>query len=208
MIKLHLLALLAIVTTGLSGCSGEPTATPVNQGSPPVDSTQVAASETPPATNDTNIYGNFDNTNTIRDIMSSLVDPNAKQMWDSVKYVVGLGGVEEETFPHTDEDWRNLKANAIALIEAANALMIPGRKVSRDPLPDNYPDFQFPPEQIEKMINDDPDTWIAIVQDFQATVFDTLATINQKNLLTFSSTSSDIDNTCNRCHARFWYRPQ
>src|SRR5438093_13128239 len=65
-------------------------------------------------------------TATIKDIMDSMVDPGADYIWDSVETVVSAKGIEEKQ-PRTDEEWKEVRRRAIMLLEATNALQIPGR---------------------------------------------------------------------------------
>src|SRR5262245_45579567 len=65
-------------------------------------------------------------TATIKDIMDSMVDPNADYIWESVETVVSAKGVEEK-MPRTDEEWKEVRRHAIALAEATNLLRMPGR---------------------------------------------------------------------------------
>src|SRR5215467_8126508 len=69
-------------------------------------------------------------TGTIKDLMDGVVDPSADYLWDSVSTIVTRKGIEERR-PRTDEDWKNVRRHAIALIEAPNLLMMEGRKVAR-----------------------------------------------------------------------------
>jgi hypothetical protein len=62
--------------------------------------------------------------------MLSVVDPSADVLWESVAVVSTEKGTEERK-PRTDEEWAKVRAHAITLIEAANLLMIPGRKVAQ-----------------------------------------------------------------------------
>src|SRR5436189_5377630 len=68
-------------------------------------------------------------TATIKDIMDSMVDPGADYIWDSVETVVSAKGVEEK-LPRTDEEWKEVRRHAVMLMEATNALQIPGRHVA------------------------------------------------------------------------------
>src|ERR1043166_4401215 len=65
-------------------------------------------------------------TATIKDLMQSIVDPSADIVWNSVTTVQSVEGTVDNA-PKTDDDWAKVRHGAIALSEAANLLMMPGR---------------------------------------------------------------------------------
>jgi hypothetical protein len=67
-------------------------------------------------------------TATIPDLMDGMIDPAADVLWDSVAYIATPKGVEDRQ-PRTDEEWKTVRNSAITLIEAANLLSMPGRRV-------------------------------------------------------------------------------
>ena len=68
-------------------------------------------------------------TATIQDIMDAQVDPAADEIWNSVASIVTATGIEEKQ-PRTDDEWEALKLKAFLVIEGANLLAMPGRKVA------------------------------------------------------------------------------
>ena len=62
----------------------------------------------------------------IAEIMESMVMPAAQQLWDAVGVDVTAQG-EIEKKPETDEQWAQLRAAAVTLAEASNALLVQGR---------------------------------------------------------------------------------
>src|SRR6266404_4286041 len=73
---------------------------------------------------------NYRPTATVKDIMDSLVDPGADNLWDSVSSTVDERGITDKA-PHTDEEWADVRRHAIMLLEATNMLLIPGRHVAK-----------------------------------------------------------------------------
>src|SRR5262245_7885266 len=69
-------------------------------------------------------------TATIKDLMLSLVDPSADEVWNAVSTTSSEAGLIE-TVPKTDEDWVKLRRGALKLAEASNLLQVPGRHVAR-----------------------------------------------------------------------------
>jgi hypothetical protein len=68
----------------------------------------------------------FDNTNSVKEIMASFVDPTADVVWESVGTVYTKEGAFEKA-PATDEEWGDVRAAAVTLVEVGNLLMMPGR---------------------------------------------------------------------------------
>ena len=68
-------------------------------------------------------------TATIRELMHSVIDPAADVVWLSVQTIMTEKGTVDIR-PRTEEDWDSVRRGAINLMEAANLLMIPGRRVA------------------------------------------------------------------------------
>src|SRR6185295_15354074 len=56
---------------------------------------------------------------TIKDLMQSIVDPSADQVWNAVTTVQTAAGTVD-TAPKTDEDWLKVRHGAVGLSEGAN----------------------------------------------------------------------------------------
>jgi len=65
----------------------------------------------------------------ISDIMAIEVDPSADALWESVGTVVTRSGAKNN-HPTTDKQWDELRAHAVMLTEAANLLLMDGRRVA------------------------------------------------------------------------------
>ena len=95
----------------------------------------------------------FRPTSTVKDIMDSVIDPSADVLWDSVEVIATLEGTERKA-PRTDDDWKVLRRHAVALAEASNLLLIPGRHVAR---PGEKPDdarVELQPQEIEALLGE------------------------------------------------------
>src|SRR5262245_36128974 len=56
-------------------------------------------------------------TSTVKEIMDSVVDPNADVLWESVSTTIDSEGTTEKR-PRTDEDWQMVRRSAVAIVEA------------------------------------------------------------------------------------------
>src|SRR3954451_22412386 len=100
----------------------------------------------------------FRPTSTVKDIMDSVVDPAADALWDSVEVVATLEGTEHKA-PKTDDDWKALRRHAVALVEASNLLLIPGRRVARAGEKADDARVDLHPEEIEALLAKDRSAW-------------------------------------------------
>jgi hypothetical protein len=143
-------------------------------------------------------------TATVKDIMDSMVDPGSDYIWDAVETVVSAKGVEEKA-PHTDEEWKEVRRHAIMLIEATNALQIPGRHVAQAGEKADDPKVELPPEQIEELINKDRAAWINYAHGLHDAASATLAAIDAKDSQKLLDVGNAIDEACEKCHLQYWY---
>jgi|SRR5688572_2460595 len=66
----------------------------------------------------------------VKQLMIGIVTPAAYVVFDSVSTIVDAKGVQENQ-PKTEEEWARVEANAVALIESANMLLIGNRAVDQ-----------------------------------------------------------------------------
>jgi hypothetical protein len=147
----------------------------------------------------------FQPTATVKDIMDSVVDPNADFIWDSVEVVATLQGTQEKA-PKTDEDWKNLRRHAISLLEASNLLLVPGRHVAK---PDEKADDErvdLKPEEIEARVKDDPAAWTTSAQGLHDATLESLQAIEARDVKALLNAGDALDQACETCHRRYWYR--
>ena len=68
----------------------------------------------------------FDTSNSVKELMANIVDPTADGVWESVGTVYTKEGVFEKK-PESDEEWNDVRASALTLVEVGNLLMMPSR---------------------------------------------------------------------------------
>jgi hypothetical protein len=143
-------------------------------------------------------------TSTIKDIMDSIVDPNSDFIWESVETIVSAKGIEEKR-PHTDEEWKEVRRHAIALLEATNLLQMPGRSVAKPGEKADDPKVELGPEQIQELINKDRVAFNKHAQALYEATMDVLKTIEAKDADALLNNSDKIDTACENCHLQYWY---
>jgi hypothetical protein len=143
-------------------------------------------------------------TATVREVMKSIVEPNADYVWKSVATKVTAKGIEEKA-PKTDDDWAELREHAIALAEATDLLQIPGRLVAHPGEPVDNPKVEEPPDVIKTMIDSDLATWIKYNHGLHDAVMTVIKAIDAKNVQAVTDAGSAIDGACEACHKQYWY---
>jgi plastocyanin len=148
----------------------------------------------------------FRPTATIKDIMTSIIDPEADVLWNSVATIVSLSGTEERE-PRTDEEWAAVRRSAVQLVEATNLLRVPGRHVARPGEKSENPRIELQPETIQKMIAEDPAAWSTLVDRLHDAAAPALKAIDARNAKGLFDAGEHIEHACEACHQRYWYPP-
>jgi hypothetical protein len=148
----------------------------------------------------------FRTTATIKDIMDSVVDPSADYLWDSVATIVTRKGTEERR-PRTDMEWKEVRRRAIALVEATNLLIMPGRKVAKPGEKSENPGIELGPEDIQGLIDADHASLVKFAHGLHDAGMKALAAIDKKDPDALSDSGEAIDEACEQCHLKYWYPP-
>jgi hypothetical protein len=143
-------------------------------------------------------------TATIKDLMLSVVDPSADVVWLSVTTVVDEKGLVE-TMPKTDEEWLKVRHGAVTLMEAANLLMIPGRRVARPGEKSETPGVELEPEEMDALIAKDRAAWNARATKLHDTVSEVIKAIDAKDGNKVFELGEQIEEACENCHKQYWY---
>jgi hypothetical protein len=143
-------------------------------------------------------------TATIKDLMQSVVDPSADVVWLSVTTVQSVKGTVE-TAPKTDEEWTKVRHGAIALTEAANLLMVPGRHVARPGEKSETPGVELEPSEMEVLINKDPAAFHMRAKALHDAGLAALQAIDAKDAPKVFEVGELIERACENCHSQYWY---
>jgi len=146
----------------------------------------------------------FNTTVTIREIMQSMVAPEADVLWNAVSSSVTDKGVEEKA-PKNDEEWARVRHEAITLAEATNLILMSGRHVAKPGEKAEDPKVQLSPEQIEALINQDKESWTKFSHGLRDATMVAVQAIDAKNAEALSNAGDGIDKACETCHLKYWY---
>ena len=143
-------------------------------------------------------------TASVQDLMLSVVDPAADTIWEAVATIVTHEGTEERR-PSTDEEWETLRHEAVRLVESTNLLLMRDREVARPGFQSENPGIELEPEQIQMLIDEDPETWDQLVGDLYQVSASMLEAVENKDADRLFDEGGPLDVTCERCHQRYWY---
>lgn len=147
--------------------------------------------------------GNLKSSETIQELMLSLIAPASDGVWNSVS-TSGIG----EKQPHTDEEWAVARQHATTLLDAAIRLSEGGRLVAIKDSKIEIPGVKESPEEIQQLIDAKPEIFFRYAQQLQATAEETLVAIDAKNPTALLEVGGRVDEACEQCHKTFWYPNQ
>jgi hypothetical protein len=142
---------------------------------------------------------------TIEELMEAIVMPSADIIWSAVVYDSTQNG-DELIGPETDEGWDKLRWGAIALAEAANSLVIPGRHAA--PAGTVAGEGELAPMEIEALIAKERPAWVAYAHTLHTVAMQTAAAADAHDADQIFEIGGAIDTACEACHLQFWYPNQ
>ena len=146
----------------------------------------------------------YEATATVKDLMLSIIDTNADVVWNSVSSVSNEAGIHE-TRPQTEEDWTKVRYGALALAEAANLLMVPGRRVARPGEKSETPGVELEPEEMDALIAKDPNAFHARASALREAARDVIKAVDARDPDKVFEIGEHIERACENCHTQYWY---
>ena len=145
----------------------------------------------------------------IQDIMANMIDPAADFLWASVSTTVTDKGTEEKQ-PRTEEEWNEVRRQAIILAEAANLILMDGRRVTREGkhLEDHGTPGNLTAEESERAIAADRATFVSFAHALHGIGDSMLVAADAKNPQGLLDAGDAMDQVCEGCHLKFWYPGQ
>jgi hypothetical protein len=145
----------------------------------------------------------------VQDVMASMIDPAADFLWESVSTTVTRGKVVEKQ-PRTDQEWAEVRRQAIILAEGANLLMMDGRHVVKEgaTLEDHGTAGNLTAAESEQAIDKDRDSFLAFAKALRDVGASMLTAADAKNPEGIIDAGDTMDQVCEGCHLQFWYPGQ
>ena len=133
-----------------------------------------------------------------------MVDPSGDFLFESLVEISDEKGTRTKA-PETDEEWMEVRARAITLLEAPNLLVMPGRKVAQAGEKSKNPAVELSPEQIQPLIDGDRPSFIRRAGVLQEAAMAVLKAADAKDKNALFDALEKIDRACENCHLQYWY---
>jgi hypothetical protein len=114
---------------------------------------------------------------TIAQIMNGIVQPSAATVYNAVGTFISTEGVKEVA-PQNDEEWAAVAAGAAALVESGNLLLLGNRLI-------------------------DNEDWVKMTRAFMDAAQVALKAAEAKDKDAILNAGSDLNETCDTCHAKY-----
>ena len=141
---------------------------------------------------------------TVKDLMLNIIDTSADVVWLSVTTVANEKGLVE-TRPQNDEEWTKVRQGALTLAEAANLLMIPGRRVAPPDHKSEVPGIELEGEEMDALIAKDRAGWYQRAKALHDAAMATYRAAEAKDADKVFELGESIENACEGCHSTYWY---
>jgi len=141
---------------------------------------------------------------TIKDLMLNIIDTSADVVWLSVTTVASDKGLVE-TRPQNDEEWTKVRQGALTLAEAANLLMIPGRRVAPTDHKSEVPGIELEGEEMDALIAKDRAAWDKHARALYDAAMATYRAAEAKDADKVFELGESIEHACEGCHSTYWY---
>jgi hypothetical protein len=90
-------------------------------------------------------------------------------------------------------------------MEAANLLMIPGRRVARPGEKSETPGVELEPEEMDELIAKDRPAWNARAKALHDVMSSVIEAIDAKDSEKVFELGEQIEVACENCHKQYWY---
>jgi len=145
----------------------------------------------------------------VRELMQTIIDPLADNIFDAVGSDVTEKGVVERR-PTTDEDWAKVMQGAVALAEGTNLLKMHPRLAAPadytfDPKERGAGAPELAPAEIQKKIEADPALWNKNANGLRDEALKVIEIVKARDADKLFAAGSDIDKACENCHLEYWY---
>lgn len=142
----------------------------------------------------------------VQEIMLQQVDPSVDPLWEAVGTIETRAGIETR-IPAGEEQWQELRAHALRLVETANLLRIPGRRAvaASGSVPGAHIDGVLDHAEVEAAITREWPRFSAYARDLQAAALLALAATDARDANALLAAGEHLQVACEQCHGHFWY---
>jgi hypothetical protein len=173
----------------LSACGGTPP--PVSADKSAGDAAAAAASSP------------YKPASTFQEIMDSVVDFSSDYIWKAVTITTDQKGMHEVQ-PRTDAEWHEFRRRAVLLVEAANLIAVPGRKVAHG---DKTVEDQQPLDvtKIQQRLDTGHEKLVGFAGALREVSLKLVDAADKHDVAAVTELGGTMDEVCESCHKVFWY---
>lgn len=140
---------------------------------------------------------------TFQEIMDSVVDKSSDYVWEAVSFTSDAKGTHEHQ-PHTDQEWHEFRRNAVALVEAANLIVVPGRRVANgDKTVENGE--ALPVAAIQQRLDSNHVALVGFANALREVSLKLVEAADKRDVDSITNIGGELDEACEACHKVFWY---
>jgi len=140
----------------------------------------------------------------VNELMPHVMQYAGDGIWKRQGYIVNATG-EHSLFPKNDEEWKKVRQGAIALTEASNLLMMPGRHVAAPGEKSETPGVELEPSEMEELINKDRASWVMRATKLHEAGLAAVQAVDAKDPQKVFEVGEQIEQACENCHRQYWY---
>lgn len=140
---------------------------------------------------------------TFQEVMDSVVDPAADAVWGAVSTTYDAAGVHEHR-PTTAEEWHQLRRHGIQLMEAANLITVPGRRVAHG---DHAVEDGSPLDvaAIQRRLDAGHAQLVSMAGAMREVARTLVAAADRRDVEGVMEAGGALDEACEACHKVYWY---
>jgi hypothetical protein len=174
----------------LSACGGTPS--PVSADKSAADAAAAAAANSP-----------YKPAATFQEIMDSVVDFSSDYIWKAVATTTDSKGTHDVQ-PRTDAEWHEFRRRAVLLVEAANLIAVPGRKVAHGnkTVEDQQP---LDVTRIQQRLDSDHEKLVGFAGALREVSLKLVDAADKHDVAAVTDLGGTMDEVCESCHKVFWY---
>lgn len=143
---------------------------------------------------------------TFQEVMDSVVDPAADYLWEAVSSKADAQGTHDFA-PHTAGEWHQLRQRAVVLVEAANLIAVPGRRVAYGTTTiEKIGPLDV--DKIQQRLDTQHEQLVGFAGALREISLKLVADVDRKDTEAIMEHGGTLDEVCEACHKVFWYPDQ
>jgi hypothetical protein len=140
---------------------------------------------------------------TLKELMNTVVQTSANELWN-VALIEPAPDANKPVL--TDQQWENLRSNAVALLSTTTTLLKPDLKIAE--AGKATPEGELSPDAIAALRKEKWQAWQVQVSILEQGAKASLKAIDEKDYDALLAAGDPLYGVCESCHQQFWYPQQ